>query len=389
VKAFNKKRPLRSGYTTGACAAAAAKAATMLLLSAEAQKRGSAEVKEVEIPFPDGSRRKFRIQDSRFKDGIAVASIIKNAGDDPDVTNGAEICAEVRWNDCESGLIIKGGEGVGVATKRGLPISIGEPAINPVPQKMIQEAVMEALSESADVRKRGSAEAKNLQTSELPNFRTVKITISVTDGEKLAKKTLNSRLGIIGGISILGTTGIVRPISAEAWTATIASSMDVAKAMGHSEIVLSAGRASEKAHMNKFKFQFQEECYVMMGDYLEFALLDAKKHGFKKIHLCAQWAKMLKIAMSTPQTHVRHGALDTKKAVIFLNSLGIAMPNDMQFNTAREMFDFISSSASSIQPSAFLRVCNAAKKYAEEITSDIRVISYLVSYEGEIIANSV
>lgn len=401
-----RKKGLRSGYTTGACAAAATKAAAMLLLQGQ-WARGK---RQVEIPFPYGSRVSFKIHNSELithdSKLVARSSIIKDAGDDPDVTNGAEIIAEVRLTeqhkqvgDCsrftgaaiESGLsptssiIIKGGAGVGIATKPGLPVPVGEAAINPVPRKMIREAVMEALSESADARKRGSAEAKNLQTSELPNFRTVEITISATDGEKLAKKTLNSRLGIVGGISILGTTGIVRPISSEAWTATITSSMDVAKAMGHDEIVLSAGRASELAHMKKYKLP--EECYAMMGDYLEFSLLEARRHGFKKIHLCAQWAKMLKIAMSTPQTHVRHGALDTKRAVGFLNTLGINVPHALQFNTAREILDFIiSSSPSSHSP--FSRVCSAAKKYASGVISGLPVIAHLVSYEGDIITSS-
>lgn len=400
-----KRKGLRSGYTTGACAAAAAKAATMLLLSAEERKRRRAEGKEVEIPFPDGSRVKFRIQDSGFsiQDKTAFASIIKNAGDDPDVTNGAEITAEARFVEqqrnraaeqqdkdkdtsvllrfCASALTIKGGKGVGIATKPGLPVPVGEPAINPVPRRMIQETVMEAIS---NFKFQGDCPGFTGAAVEsgLSPTSAIEITISVTDGERLAKKTLNSRLGIIGGISILGTTGIVKPLSSEAWTATITSSMDVAKAMGRDEVVISAGRSSEKAHMHKFNFP--EEAYIMMGDYLEFALIEAKKHGFKKIHLCAQWAKMLKIAMATPQTHVRHGALDTRRAVEFLNTIVIAIPLDAQFNTAREIFDL----ALSLQPSAFSKVCEAAKRYAEKITGSVPVIAYLVSYEGEIITGS-
>jgi cobalt-precorrin-5B (C1)-methyltransferase len=403
------KKRLRSGYTTGACAAAAAKAAAMLLLKITEHRAQTTDKKslasglcllssEVEIPFPDGSKVSFEIHNSELithdSKLVARASIIKDAGDDPDVTNGAEIIAEVRLTeqhkqvgDCprftgaavESGLsptsamIIKGGAGVGIATKPGLPVAVGEAAINPVPRKMIKEAVMEAIPPPLipPLLKGGIGG--------------VEITISVTDGENLAKKTLNARLGIIGGISILGTTGIVRPISSEAWTATITSSMDVARAMGHDEIVLSAGRASELSHIKKYKLP--EECYVMMGDYLEFSLLEAKRHGFRKIHLCAQWAKMLKIAMSTPQTHVRHGALDTKKAVELLNTLGINVPQDLQFNTAREIFDFIQSAIRS-QQSAFTKVCSVAKKYAEEIASGIPVTTHLVSYEGEIITSS-
>ena len=182
-------------------------------------------------------------------------------------------------------IILKGGKGVGTMTKPGLPVPVGQPAINPVPGQMIRDAAAEAILESG----RGAARRA-------PAF---EITISVPNGEELAKKTLNHRLGIVGGISILGTTGIVKPVSAEAWTATIASSMDVAKAMGHKEVVISAGRTSEAAHMKKYNLP--EEAYVLMGDYLEYSLQEAKRHKFIKIHLCAQWAKMVKIAMATPQ----------------------------------------------------------------------------------------
>ncbi|MDP2278211.1 MAG: cobalt-precorrin-5B (C(1))-methyltransferase CbiD, partial [Nitrospirota bacterium] len=272
-------------------------------------------------------------------------------------------------------------------TKPGLPIPVGEAAINPVPRRMIKEAVMEAIIEQQGSRTAEQQDEKT--TAALLRYcatAPVEITISVTDGEKLAKKTLNQRLGIMGGISILGTTGIVKPISSDAWTATITSSMDVAKAMGRSEIVLSAGRSSEKAHMEKFNLP--QESYVMMGDYLEFSLIEAKKHEFKKIHLCAQWAKMLKIAMATPQTHVRHGAIDLKKAAGFLKNLDSEFHIlNSDFNTAMEIFNFIVSSCHS-PIHRFTNVCVAAKKYAESISSGISVDVYLVSYEGEIIASS-
>jgi cobalt-precorrin-5B (C1)-methyltransferase len=390
------RKRLRSGYTTGACAAAAAKAATMILLSNMTSEVPFFHSNVADIPFPDGSRVGFTIHGSGLKnDGsTAWASVIKDAGDDPDVTNGAEIVAEASFlNDAFPPcprvpafprLIIKGGKGVGVITKPGLPVGIGEPAINPVPRRMIGEAVMEALALSSEGRKPGSS---------------AEIIIAVPQGEALSKKTLNYRLGIVGGISILGTTGIVRPISADAWTATISTSMNVAKAMGYDSIVLSAGRASEKAHMKKF--EFPDESYVMMGDYLEFALLEAVRHGFAAIHLCAQWAKMIKIAMATPNrrpreaadfsgytTHVRHGAIVIKKAVEFLHSTGIKTPEGMEFNTAREIFDFLNRSKDKGQKAIFSKVCTEAKRYSEAIASGTPVTAYLVSYEGDIIAGS-
>ncbi|MCX5716799.1 MAG: cobalt-precorrin-5B (C(1))-methyltransferase CbiD [Nitrospirae bacterium] len=374
-----RRQHLRSGYTTGACAAAAAKAATLLLVRGrESGVRNQKTIKTIEIPLPDGSRHKFRIQDTgcRMQDKTAWASVIKDAGDDPDVTNGAEIMAEARFIEQQHNkdkalsttvMLLKGGKGVGIVTKPGLSVPVGEPAINPVPRKMIKEAVTEALKESLELRVM-SYELKNKKSSQLltPNseLQNLEVTISVTDGEMLAKKTLNQRLGIMGGISILGTTGIVKPISSDAWTATIRSSMDVAK-------------------------NLPEECYVMMGDYLEFSLLEAKKHAFKKIHLCAQWAKMLKIAMATPQTHVRHGAIDLKKAVEFLEKLdNVSQFAGYEFNTAREIFDFINSSLVTRHSSLFLKVCTAAKKYAEKISPGIPVNAHLVSYEGDIIKSS-
>src|SRR5208283_555648 len=258
-----RRKKIRSGYTTGACAAAAAKAAAMLLLKDEIPVSG------VDIPFPDGWRVKFIIHHYKFRsqDGVGRASVIKDAGDDPDVTNKAEIVAEARIkgvnqssiaHQFSSALIIKGGQGVGIITKPGLAIGVGESAINPVPRSMIRNAVMEAVSECT-TRNREQNTINRFENKQWP---VVEITISVPDGERLAKKTLNPRLGITGGISILGTTGVVRPLSSEAWTATIRASMDVAKATGCDEIVLSAGRASEKAHMKKYGLP--EESYVMM-----------------------------------------------------------------------------------------------------------------------------
>jgi cobalt-precorrin-5B (C1)-methyltransferase len=371
--ASNTKK-LRTGYTTGACAAAAAKAATVLLLGGKQRRRGR---DEVEIPFPDKSRVRFRLHYVGISDSptgpVASASVIKDAGDDPDVTNGAEIMATVRMTGLQdsqaSPLIIKGGRGVGMVTKPGLPVPVGEPAINPVPRKMIREAVEEALSECAGLSKSSGTE----------------ITISVPKGEELAKKTLNARLGIMGGISILGTSGIVKPLSTEAWTSSIATAMDVAKASGLEEIVLSVGRVSERAHMKKYGLP--AEAYVMMGDYFEFSLLDAKRHNFSRIHISSHWAKMLKMSMSTPQTHVRHGAIDIRKGVVHLNNMGIAVPEDRDFNTAREIYDYLVAICGRCLPE-FKKICAAAKRYAEGITAGIPVTAHLVSYDGDIIVDS-
>lgn len=377
-----KSKKLRSGYTTGACAAAAAKAATLLLLRAKFGVRTSEKILKVDIPFPDGSRVKFKVRssESRLEDGkgVATVTIVKDAGDDPDITNGAEIVASVRSAEY-SGIVIKGGIGVGKVTKPGLAIPVGEPAINPVPRKMIRDAILEALSELA---------VKNPQSmvpDHLVRNPQLEVTISVPTGEQLAKKTLNHRLGIVGGISILGTTGIVRPLSEAAWTATITASFDVAKALGLTEVVISTGRTSEKAHQQKYGLPV--EAYAMMGDFTEFSLRDAAKHEFSKVHLCAQWAKMIKIAMATPQTHVRHGALEAVAARDFLIKLGIGIPQRNRYNTSREMLECIRAELPA-STSALTKVCEAAKRYAEGVTSGIPVVVHLVSYEGAILAAS-
>lgn len=324
-----KKRALRSGYTTGACAAAAAKAAVLCLL-------GRANPGAVEIPFPDGSRHRFDL--CRFGGTAgqpeAMATVVKDAGDDPDVTNGAEIGAEVRWLTAPTGadIVLVNGPGVGLVTKPGLPVPVGEAAINPVPRAMIRAAVAEALTEAA-----AEAAAETLARGEATTA-PLEVKIFVRDGEVLAQKTLNQRLGVIGGISILGTTGIVRPVSAQAWTDTIEASMRVARASGLATVLLATGRTSEAAVQRQL--HLPEEALVMMGDYLLYALEAAGRHGFTEIVLATMWAKLIKAALAVPQTHVRNGALETRQAADLLAQLGLDQATTEQLrtaNTAREI----------------------------------------------------
>ncbi len=359
---------LRSGYTTGACAAAASKAAVLTLMT-------GVVLHSVEIPFPDGSRVKFDlvpVDNAEDKPAVSSACVIKDAGDDPDVTNGARIEAKVRFcrkseADGEQFAIL-GGKGVGKVTKPGLAVSVGLPAINPIPQKMIRAAVAEALSEGGKEREC-----------------CLEITISIPEGEALAEKTLNHRLGIVGGLSVLGTTGIVRPVSADAWTATISTSMDVAKEAGLNEIILSTGRTSERA-VEEF-LGFPEEALVMMGDYLHFSLEAAAKHKFSKIHLAAMWAKVMKGGMQIPQTHVKNGALEVKAALKFLRGLG-CNADTLQVlegsNTAREIYGRLLDRG---EKQMIQKVCDAARQYGEQV-SGMEVVVYLVDASTSIVATS-
>jgi len=357
---MNKKR-LRSGFTTGSCSAAAAKAAALLLATGTCPEA-------VEIPFPDGTRKAFAVQNSKCDDDTAWASIIKDAGDDPDVTNGAEIGAAVSRTlstvtgaDCVTfgSIQLCRGVGVGTVTKPGLAIPVGEPAINPMPRQMIEDAVREAIVDGP-----------------------LCVTISVSCGEELATKTLNHRLGIVGGLSILGTTGIVRPISADAWTATIKASLDVAKEAGLSEVVLSTGRTSEKGVQNLLNLP--EEAYAMMGDYLAFSLNEAEKHHFSTVHLGGMWAKIMKAALRVPQTHVRNGALEVADATTLLATLGAnrtLVAECSKANTAREIYSILESH----QEHELIRaVCLKAKDYCRELFSGETTI-YLIDHKATVL----
>lgn len=353
---------LRSGFTTGACAAAAAKAAAQALL-------GGVAPEEVSIPFPDGSRKTFAVHSCTLTERAATASIIKDAGDDPDVTNGAEICATVNLstfaaehNGCVAidNILLCRGHGVGMVTKPGLAVAVGEPAINPVPRQMIATAVGEVTMKKVTVR------------------------ISVVGGEELAIKTLNHRLGIVGGLSILGTTGIVRPISADAWTATIKASLDVAREAGLSEVVLSTGRTSEKAAQHHLGLP--EEAYVMMGDYLHFSLSEAGARGFATIHLAVMWAKALKAALRIPQTHVRHGALEVADGAQLLIDLGAETELGDRLrgaNTAREMLSHLQQAG---RHDLIVAVCNLAARYGREVSGrQVRVL--LIDHQAQVLAH--
>ncbi|MBU0679863.1 MAG: cobalt-precorrin-5B (C(1))-methyltransferase [Proteobacteria bacterium] len=353
-----KGKKLRSGYTTGACAAAAAKAAAEALFTGICPDR-------VEIPFPDGSRVTFMVNRCETRHEEAEASVIKDAGDDPDVTNGAEIVAVVGiMCGCGAEAIeIRAGFGVGTITKPGLALEVGQAAINPVPRRMIKEAVTEVLDGQE-------------------NRKDVIVFISVPNGEELATKTLNKRLGIIGGLSILGTTGIVRPVSAEAWTATIAASMSVARKAGLTEVVISTGRTSEAAVQKELTLP--EEAYAMMGDYLEFSLKEAAKQGFTKIHLAAMWAKVLKCAMQIPQTHVRHGALEVDEAITFLGTIGLEKELQAALrgsNTAREVYVRLKEQH---RDDIIKKVCLAAQAYGEKV-SGLPVTVSLVDGQGHLV----
>ena len=273
--------PLRSGWTTGTCSAAAARAAAAALLTQTPQS-------EVEVVLPDGRRVRFVVERCEVDTARAEAVVVKDAGDDPDVTHGAHLTATVRWRE-RPGLVVEGGVGVGVVTKPGLGLEVGGPAINPVPRQMLLENVGEVV----DLGERG-----------------IVVVISVPDGEKRAKKTTNARLGILGGISILGTTGVVRPFSTESWRASVVQAVDVMAAQGLPTLVLATGGRTEKAAMRLLP-DLPPVCFVEVGDFTGAALRQAVSDGLRDVVFVGMAGKLTKLASGVLMTHYTRSRVDT------------------------------------------------------------------------------
>lgn len=293
-----RRQALRTGWTTGSCASAAAKAATLLL-------RGGELPGYVEIALPSGRRVTFQVTEPAVDAGRAVARavVIKDAGDDPDVTHGAHITAEVSWLD-GPGVVLDGGAGVGVVTRPGLGLELGGPAINPVPRRMIVHAVAEAL---AGAPLDGPPEAP----ADPATGRGVRVVISVPEGEVMARKTTNRRLGILGGISILGTTGVVRPFSTASWRASVEQAVAVMAAQGERTLVLCTGGRTERGAM-KMLPKLPDVCFVEVGDFTGAALRRAAEHGLGQVVFVGMAGKLTKLAAGVLMTHYTRSRVSTE-----------------------------------------------------------------------------
>ncbi|HEU5387364.1 MAG TPA: cobalt-precorrin-5B (C(1))-methyltransferase [Streptosporangiaceae bacterium] len=276
-----RQQALRTGWTTGTCASAAAKAAAIAL-------RTGAPQQTVDVALPDGTRVSFPVDECMITDNSkAEAVVVKDAGDDPDVTHGARLTATVRWRE-QPGIDLQGGVGVGVVTKPGLGLEPGAPAINPVPRKMITQAVGEAV---------------DLTTSG------IEVVISVPGGERMARKTTNARLGILGGISILGTTGIVRPFSTASWRASVEQAISVLAAQGEDTVVLCTGGRTEKGAMALLP-HLPAVCFVEVGDFTGAALRRAAEHGVTTVVFAGMAGKLTKLASGILMTHYTRSKVD-------------------------------------------------------------------------------
>ena len=270
---YSGTKKLRCGFTTGSCAAAASKAAAEVLLTGKT-------VKCADILTPKGRRLEIKIERCELNENSVLCSVIKDSGDDPDITNGMEICAEVSL--IGSGVEIVGGKGVGTVTKAGLDQPVGSSAINSVPRKMITQAV----SEIAEMHEYNGG------------FRVV---VSVPNGEETALKTFNPRIGIVGGISIIGTTGIVEPMSSSALIETIRTEANIRRAEGRKTLLLTVGNYSEK-FISENRPYLSEQC-VMCSNFIGDAIDIGISLGFEKILIYGHIGKLVKLGSGIMNTH--------------------------------------------------------------------------------------
>lgn len=279
-----KKREgrLRTGYTTGTTATAATKGALCALVTGRS-------VEQVTVSLPKGKTATLKIAWTKSENGKTTCAAIKDGGDDPDATHGAEICSTVSFSENVGQISIAGAKGVGKVTKPGLGLEIGKAAINPTPMKMLEQAVLEVAKDQ--LKNQG-----------------VEVVISVPTGEEIAKKTDNPRLGIIGGISILGTTGIVLPYSTASFAASIRQSLDVAIAMGADIVVLTTGGRSED--FAKGLFKLPDHCFVQMGDFSGYSIRQCANKKLRKAVIAGFIGKLTKMAMGIKQTHVAGSHVD-------------------------------------------------------------------------------
>ncbi|MEM9581003.1 MAG: cobalt-precorrin-5B (C(1))-methyltransferase [Pseudomonadota bacterium] len=340
-------KELRRGWTTGACATAAVQAALRGLWEGHTPA-------SVQITLPRGETPVFKIAESVVGDGWAEAAVIKDAGDDPDVTHGALIRARVEPSG--GGVIFAGGQGIGRVTKPGLPVAVGEPAINPVPRQMMTAVVTDTaarLGEAADI----------------------KITLSVPNGTQLAEKTWNPRLGILGGLSILGTTGIVRPFSCAAWIASIHRGVDVARAEGLRHVAGCTGATSERAVQSLYGLP--DQAMLDMGDFVGGMLKYIARHPVERVTIGGGIGKLTKLAQGARDLHSKRSQVDLKAL-----SEDLDQPFIQNMNSALEVYENIGDILS-----GWVAV-NARSAAAKMVPAEVAIDVVVIDRAGKIIGRA-
>ena len=286
-------KPLRYGFTTGACATAASTAAALRLLAGVA-------LEQIEIVLPRGQRPLFRLEYCRLTETGAEAATVKDAGDDPDVTHGASIFARIELRS-PPGVRFHAGSGVGIVTRPGLPVPVGEPAINPTPRRMIVEHLARL----------------SVQQGYSGGF---EVTVGIENGAELASKTLNPRLGIVGGLSILGTTGIVRPFSCSAYIASIRQAIDVARANAITHIAACTGATSEQTM--RARYGLSDIALIEMGDFAGAVLKHLRRAPLPRLSLAGGFGKISKLAAGHLDLHSRSSSVDLPLLALEAAALG-------------------------------------------------------------------
>ncbi|TCS39042.1 cobalt-precorrin-5B (C(1))-methyltransferase [Reinekea marinisedimentorum] len=366
LKRSAKRTDLRSGYTTGACAAAAARAAVYALLTGHA-------ISKIGITLPNKAQASFQLARLDIHQTGVLAGVIKDAGDDPDCTHGLEIQCFAAWQE-QQGFKLTGGEGVATVTLPGLELPVGEPAINPVPrQNILAMADEEWRSHPAHLRQASG----------------VRLTIGVPGGEEAAKQTINERLGLLGGISILGTRGTVKPYSTSAFASSVRQSVQVAATNGLAEVVLTTGSRSEKAAMNLYP-HIPAIGLIQAGDFIGIGLRSAKRYRLQRVALVVMIGKLSKLVSGRMMTHVSGYAIDFGQlsAIAEECHLPVKIVDQIaQANTGRYVLDCVRDQP---QGDQFLnRLCYEAWQHAKQyINNALYVEVTLIDFNGDQLASS-
>jgi cobalt-precorrin-5B (C1)-methyltransferase len=352
-----QKGGMRTGFTTGACSAAAAKAAVRCLIRGE-------PLDAIESVLPNGQVVRFALERCELLAASARCGVIKDAGDDPDCTHGAELLAEVELRR-QSGIEIRGGPGVATVTKPGLGLEVGTAAVNPVPRRNISAMVAEELA--------GSPWAGAV------------VTISVPGGEEMAKHTTNARLGLVGGISILGTTGIVRPYSTAAFKASVVQAIDVARSRGLDEIVLTTGGKSETYAMALLP-GLAEDAFIQVGDFVGVAVRHGRRRGVRRAHIVGMMGKLSKMADGKMQTHAAGSQVNMELLAELAGECGAGgdlVAEIRQASTARRVLELCAGAGvHGITDAVCRRVVAHTQAHAG---AGLEIVVYLVDFDGTLL----
>lgn len=353
------KQPLRKGLTTGTCATACCMASSELLLAGQAPR-------QVTVTLPKGKEVSLDIESCNLLDDGVRAATIKDAGDDPDVTHGATVFVELR-RERAPGVRFRAAAGVGTVTRSGLALAVGEPAINETPRRMMQEHL-------------------ERQARRFKYDGGFEVSVGVVDGEAIAVKTMNPRLGILGGLSILGTTGIVRPYSCAAWIASINQGIDVASANAVEHIAATTGNTSEAAI--KAHYQLDEMALIEMGDFAGAVLKHLKKAPIDRVSICGGFGKLTKLANGHMDLNSRASSIDFEQLAALARDLGAddqLVDSILAANTSMEVFELCRAASIDIAELICARARSAA---ARVVPSQVDVEVWAIDRSGDFIGHA-